>query len=174
MRCGSAMGRSGPPRRRRPGDRPLPGPGRSRHLGLRLQPRRPLPGDHASSRPCPDGLGHRPARGRRERPGPRPWRRPDSARTAGGSPWPMRMASSSSTTWRPVSPAGAGAGRGRATWPSVPTGPRSRSSTMSRNAPPAGFWRRRPAGSSGRFPLRRRADRRRLEPRRHHAGDAVR
>ena len=38
----------GPPRRRRPGGRPLPGPGRSRRLCLRLQPRRPLPGDHAS------------------------------------------------------------------------------------------------------------------------------
>ena len=43
----------GPPRRRRPGDRPLPGPGRSRDLRLRLQPRRPLPGDHASSRLVP-------------------------------------------------------------------------------------------------------------------------
>ena len=57
----------GPPRRRRPGDRPLPGPGRSRHLGLRLQPRRPLPGDHAFSRRCPDGLGRRPRHSRRER-----------------------------------------------------------------------------------------------------------
>ena len=44
-------------------------------------------------------------------PGPISAARPDSARTAGGSPWAMRMASSSSTTWRPVSPAGAGAGR---------------------------------------------------------------
>ena len=44
-------------------------------------------------------------------PGPVVGRRPGSARTAGGSPWPMRMASSSSTTWRPVGPAGAGAGR---------------------------------------------------------------
>ena len=84
------------------------------HLGLRLQPRRPLPGDHASSRPCPDGLGHRPAHGRPERPGPvSTAMRPNSARTADGSPWSIRMASSSSTTWRPVSRAGAGAGRAR-------------------------------------------------------------
>ena len=33
-------------------------------------------------------------------------RQPDSARTAGGSPWAIRTASSSCTTWRPVSPAG--------------------------------------------------------------------
>ena len=36
----------GPPRRRRRGGRPLPGPGRSR-ARLRLQPRRPIPGDGA-------------------------------------------------------------------------------------------------------------------------------
>ena len=45
-------------------------------------------------------------------------------------------------------------GQGESTWPSVPTGPRSRSSTMRRTPPPAGFSRRSPAGSSGRFPLR--------------------
>ena len=60
----------GSPRRRRPGDRPLPGPRRSRHLGLRLQPRRPLPGDHACPRRCPDGMGHRARHSRPERPGP--------------------------------------------------------------------------------------------------------
>ncbi len=50
----------------------------------------------------------------------------------------MRMARFSSTTWRPVSPAGDGPGRGRrGTWPSVRTGPRSRSFTTTRKTRPA-------------------------------------
>ena len=99
----------------------------------------------------PDGLGHRPAHGRRERPGPRLMGRPNSARTAGGSPWSIRMGRSSSTTWRPVNPAAGGAGRHRRrTWPSARTGPRSRSFTTIRRTAPAGSWKRRRAGSSGR------------------------
>ena len=46
----------GPPRRRRPGGRHVPGPGRSRRWDL-LQPRRPLPGGHPFPRRRPDSLG---------------------------------------------------------------------------------------------------------------------
>ncbi len=76
------------------------------YLGLRLQPRRPLPGDHAFSRPCPDGLGHRPRHSRPERSGPDIVGRaakfsPDSRRIGIGH---QRIGNSSSTTWRPVGP----------------------------------------------------------------------
>ena len=64
----------------------------------------------------------------RERPGPVSGGRPNSARTAGGSPWPTRMESSSCTTWRPAGPAGAGTGRAPVRLAFRPTGPRSRSS----------------------------------------------
>ena len=63
----------------------------------------------------------------------------------------MRTGSSSSTIWRPVGQAGAGACQRRGIWPSVPMGPRSRSSlTMNRKTSSAAFLKRRPAGSSGR------------------------
>ncbi len=137
MRSGSGMGRSRSGASTTIGKSPASRPGVIGSRRLRLQPRRPLSGDHPSSRLCLDRLGRRPARGRLERPGPgRRGQRPDSARTAGGSPWRMRMGSSSSTTWRPVSPAGRWRGpASQTTWRSVRTGPRSPSSIGTRTSP---------------------------------------
>ncbi len=65
----SGWDNSGPPRRRRSADRSLRCPRRSRLLDVRLQPGRPLPGDHAHSRRRSDGLGRRPGSGLARREG---------------------------------------------------------------------------------------------------------
>ena len=112
--------------------------------------------------------------GRRERPGPSrrggPRFSPDSRRIALR---PSRMASSSSTTWRPVGPAAGGRSRTARTWPSVRTGPRSRSL---HNEPKNPTCRILEVGDRPARPVDPAARRRsigRLEPRRHHPGDAV-
>ena len=59
--------------------------GRSRDLGFRLEPRRPIPGDHESSDRCFDGLGHPAALDRSRRSAPCDWWArfsPDSQRIA--------------------------------------------------------------------------------------------
>ena len=101
-----------------------------------------------SSPAGPEGLGHRSARGRRDRPGPRLGQAarfsPDSRRIASVP----RTESSSSTTWRPAG----SSGPGRASClrrPSVPTAPRSRPSTTNRPRLPD-LRSRSPAGWSGR------------------------
>ncbi len=161
----------GPPLRRRPRARPLPG---SRRSGLRVFDFSP-DGRYLAS-------GDRPGRALkvwdvdrraagRGRPGPGLGTQlafsPDGRRLL----LIRQRRRSSSTTWRPAGSSGPGPGR-RVTWPSVPTGPRSRSSTPTRSRQTCRILEAESGRLVRTFTLRSARGVGRLEPGRPDAGDA--